>query len=81
MEGRTAAQDLKDGASQGPDVRAMVAALIFNDLFGHELRRSHVVLEDLMSRGIPGTWQVKKGKTHHIFWPSNLVEDKLRLYV
>lgn len=57
MKGWTAAQDLKDGASQGPDVRAMVAALIFDDLFRHELRSSHVVLKDFMSRGIPCTWQ------------------------
>ena len=57
MKGWTAAQDLKDGASQGPDVRAMVAALIFDDLFRHELRSSHIVLKDFMSRGIPCTWQ------------------------
>ena len=52
------AEDLKDRAAEGPDVGALVAALILNDLLGHELWGSHIILEDLMPGGIPRSFDL-----------------------
>mmetsp|Transcript_3818 Transcript_3818/g.7870 ORF Transcript_3818/g.7870 Transcript_3818/m.7870 type:complete len:204 (+) Transcript_3818:466-1077(+) len=59
MEWREAREHLVNGAAQGPRVRTEVGELVLDDLLGHELRRPHVVLEDLVPRGVAGALDVR----------------------